>query len=932
VAEPQNTSFGELLRQYRIAAELSQEALAERAHMSARGVSDLERGARTKPYRGTIELLADALRLDAAERSALEGAAQRVREPGPARAGREPVPRGEVLLTTKLSVPPARTRLVARPRLLDRLETGVQGPLTLLAAPAGAGKTTLLSAWRAGAAGRSVPVGWVSLDVSDNDPIRFWRYVFAALKAAGVDVGADRLHLLHPPQPAPIEVVLTSVLNTLGAQTDDLVLVLDDYHLIENDSIQNGITFLLEYLPSRLHMVLSSRTDPPLPLARLRAGGRITEVRVEHLRFSREEAAEFLIDIMGLELTAEDIEALERRTEGWIAGLQLAALSLQRRPGTVVSDFITSFAGSHRHVIDYLTDEVLARVPGPVQLFLLHTSILDRLSAPLCAFVMDEDTTGEAVTASRDLLAELERTNFFLLALDEQREWFRYHQLFAEALRHRFRRLEPDHVDEAYLRASRWGEEQGLFLEAVKYALDGGEFERAATLIEHMQSTLKEQSADETLWRLLDRLPDQVLARHAILCVARGWGLVHGGPLDEGERWLDAAETALQIELGREGSQNLRGEIAAARAFAASFRGDAIVAIAWAEAALRDLDADNLLTRGWVYQALGRAYRGKGELAQAIESYAEAASITRRSGNAHAVMRAMFGQSQMERAHGQLGRAIETCRQAIAWSAERGHAYPGVGMMHLLLANMLRERNELDAALRLAKEGREFCAQMEPDLTVPVFLRFVLARIEQAYGHLDAALDVVHEAQEILHRAEDPTYSQSDWQAFEAELLLQQGNLSGAAAYAERAVQEKRREGVAVEAASRLRSREYIALIQIQVLIAQGRSAGDPRPLQSALALLDEVRRRVGARDRDGDFSAQVTARILEALAHHALGEAEQARVSLEAALALGQPEGYVRLFADEGEPMATLLREVPVDATRRDYVATLLAAVHSTQ
>jgi LuxR family maltose regulon positive regulatory protein len=918
-------SFGTLLRQFRLAEELSQEALAEKAHMSARGISDLERGVRSKPYRGTIEQLADALQLDASERSALEDAARRVRDETPSPARREIVPETDTLLTTKLAVPPARTQLVARLHLLERLEEGLEGPLTLLAAPAGAGKTTLLSAWRASLSGSSLPVAWVSVDVSDNDPIRFWRYVLAALATAGADVGADCLSLLQPPQPAPIEVVLTSVLNTLGTRTDDLVLALDDYHLIDNEAIHRGITFLLEYLPSHLHLVLSTRTDPPLPLARFRAGGRIAEVRIEHLRFSREEAAEFLNDIMGLELSPEQIEALERRTEGWIAGLQLAALSLQRRPDAATSDFISSFAGSHRHVVDYLTDEVLTRLPRPVQRFLLQTSILDRLSAPLCAFVMDEATTVEAVTASREVLADLERTNFFLLALDEQREWYRYHQLFAEALRHRFGQLEPDRIGEAHLRASSWFEERGLLLEAVTYALDAGNFERTATLIEHVQSTLKEQSADATLWRLLDRLPNEVMVQHPILCVAKAWGLIHTGLYEEGERWLDAVESASQGQPGSGVPQNLQGEVAAARAFTASFRSDEAKVVAWAEIALRALEPDNLLTRGWVYQALGRAYRGQGELAQAIESYAEAASITRRSGNAYAVMRAMFGQTQMERAQGRLHRAMETCRQAIAWSAERGHPYPGVGMMYLVLAYMLRERNELDAALRLAKEGREFCKQMEPDLGVELFLRFVLARIEQAYGRLDAALDVVREVQEILQQSADYTHSLAEWQAFEAEILLLQGNLS-AAASAERAVQEKSREEVTVPKASLIHGLEYELLLQIQVLIAQGRATGNHRLLQRALSLLDESRERVDI------FWLEIKIRLLQALAHHALGDTERARVPLEQALALGQPEGYVRLFADEGAPMADLLREIRVGDTLRDYVASLLAAIPSTQ
>jgi LuxR family maltose regulon positive regulatory protein len=414
----------------------------------------------------------------------------------------------------------------------------------------------------------------VSLDDHDNDAAGFWRYALAALEIAGVDVGADCLNLLRPPQPAPIEVVLTRMLNALATRPDDVILVLDDYHAIDNEAIHQGLSFLLEHLPPCLHLVLSTRSDPPLPLARLRANGRIKDVRIDDLRFSREEAAAFLTDVMGLELTPEQIGVLERRTEGWIAGLQLAALSLQGRPGVAGSDFITSFAGSQRHVIDYLTDEVLGRMPEPIHRFLLHTSILDRLSAPLCAFVIDVDTTVEAVTACRELLEELERSNLFLVPLDEEREWYRYHQLFAEALRHRFRQLIPNGADEAHRRASSWFEQQGLLQEAIEHAFDAASFERAAHLTERAEGKLFAQSANATLWRLLNRLPDGILADHPTLCITKSWFFLDAGRLREGEYWLDQAERTLRSKEATDGTRSLLAEVAAARACSVISGGD----------------------------------------------------------------------------------------------------------------------------------------------------------------------------------------------------------------------------------------------------------------------------------------------------------------------------------------------------------------------
>ena len=376
------------------------------------------------------------------------------------------------LLTTKLYLPPVRANLVVRPRLTQRLDEGLTHKLTLISAPAGFGKTTLLSEW--------IPhsewcVTWVSLDEGDNDPTRFWSYFIAGLQQLNPDLGNTALLLFQSPQPPPLESCLTTLMNEIATFPEPFVLVLDDYHAIENSSLHNAITFLLDHLPPQLHLFITTRTDPPLPLSRLRSREQLTELRAGDLRFTPDEAMAFFNQVMGLGLSPGDVAALEAHAEGWIAGLQLAALSMQGRDD--LPDFIAAFTGTHRYILDYLTDEVLERRPTGTKNFLLQTSILDRLCGPLC----------DAVTGGRDgqtTLERLEQANLFIVPLDDERRWYRYHHLFADVLRHRLALTQPQNVPEYHRRASVWFEQQGLVAEAIHHALVGQDFEHAATLIE----------------------------------------------------------------------------------------------------------------------------------------------------------------------------------------------------------------------------------------------------------------------------------------------------------------------------------------------------------------------------------------------------------------------------------------------------------------
>src|SRR6266498_951378 len=378
------------------------------------------------------------------------------------------------LLETKLHVPRWRRGLVARPRLSERLSRGAESALTVVSAPAGFGKTTLLAQWLATAPGDGPSAAWLSLDQRDNDPAVFWTYLVAALQTAAHGVGAGALSLLQSPRP-PIEAVLATLLNDLGAVSNDVVLVLDDYHVIDARDVQDGMAFLLEHLPPQIHLVIASRTDPALPLARLRGRGELVEIRAADLRFTPDEAAAYLNGVMGLVLTARDVAALEGRTEGWIAALQLAALSMQGREDTAA--FIAGFAGDGRYIVDYLAEEVLQRQPEHVQHFLLQTSILDRLSGPLCDAVTGQD-------GGRAKLAALERGNLFLVPLDDRRRWYRYHQLFADVLQAHLRDEQPGELPDLHRRASAWYEQNGEPSETIRHALAAGDFERAADLVE----------------------------------------------------------------------------------------------------------------------------------------------------------------------------------------------------------------------------------------------------------------------------------------------------------------------------------------------------------------------------------------------------------------------------------------------------------------
>src|SRR6266568_2148640 len=535
------------------------------------------------------------------------------------------------ILATKLYLPPLRPHVVSRPRLIERLNEGLHRNLTLISAPAGFGKTTLVSEWLAGG---SQPVAWLSLDEGENDPARFLTYLIAALQTIAAKIGEGVLGGLQSPQPPPPEAILTTLLNDLTTIKDHFVLVLDDYHVIDAKPIDQVLTFLLNHLPPHMHLVIATREDPQLPLARLRARDRLTELRAVDLRFTPSEAAEFLNQVMGLTLSAQDIAALERRTEGWIAGLQLAAISLQGHEDA--AGFITSFTGSHHFVLDYLVEEVLGQQDARVQTFLLRTSILERLCGPLCdAVVLDPSTSGQAT------LEYLERANLFIIPLDNERRWYRYHHLFADLLRQRLHQSfasspadAQSHVNELHIRASQWYEDHSLAIEAFHHAVAADDVERAERLIEGKGMPLQFRGAMISVLNWLASLPTTILDARPSLWVTYASALTMSGqPISSVEEKLQAAEAALQEAEPDDKTRDLVGHIAAIRAMLAVPANQVETIIAQSRRALEYLHPNNLPVRATAHWTLGYAYQLQGDRAAARGAYTDVISLSQASGN-----------------------------------------------------------------------------------------------------------------------------------------------------------------------------------------------------------------------------------------------------------------------------------------------------------
>ncbi len=795
------------------------------------------------------------------------------------------------VLATKLYIPPSRRRVVLRPRLVERLNEGLAAGhrLTLVSAPAGFGKTTLVSEWVAGC-GR--PVAWLSLDEGDRDPSRFLTYLIAALQTVAPGIGEGELTVLQSPQPPPPESTLTALLNDVTTIPIAVVLVLDDYHVLDARPMDDALVFLVEHLPPQVHLVIATREDPALPLARLRARGQLTELRAADLRFTPSEAAAFLNQVMNLDLAAAEIAALEARTEGWIAGLQLAAISLQGR--TDVAGFIASFAGSHHFVLDYLLEEVLHRQPESIQTFLLRTSILDRLCGPLCDAVLRGDAELPPSPSGQEVLEYLERANLFLVPLDSERRWYRYHHLFLDLLRQRRQQamVSSGGMDEDHLRASEWYEANGLEIEAFQHAGAGHDIERAERLIDGQGLLLHFRGVVAVLdW--LEALPPTELDARPSLRVRSATLSLATGQASGVEEQLEAAENALHDAEPDDATRDLIGQIAAARATLAGVRNEQEAAITQARRALEYLHPDSLSSRCRANWTAGMAYLAQGERDAAGRAFAEALSLAQASGSVVDITVAATCLGEIQELANQLHPAAEAYRRVLQLIGDQPR--PVDYRTYLGLARLFCEWNDLEAAERHAQQSLQLVRQYGRAIDRFVLTEVFLARLRLARRDAASAAAMLAETEQSLRQSGN-LHRMPDVAAAQVLTLLQQGDLA---------------------AAAHLAQAHDLPLCQARVHLAQG----DP---SAALAVLEPYRRRVEERAWANE---QLKTGILQAVAFHARGERAPAMEALDEALVSAEPGGFIRIFVDEGAPMARLLREASSRGVRPEYVRRLLAA-----
>ena len=807
------------------------------------------------------------------------------------------------ILATKLYAPSVRPKAVSRSRLIERLSSGLHRKFTLVSAPAGFGKTALVAEW---VAERDRPVAWLSLGEEDGDARRFLTYLIAALQTVEPALGERVSEALQSPQAAPTEAVLTDLLNDVAGVQEPFLFVLDDYHTIEAQEVNNTVTFLLEHLPPQLHLVIATREDPPLPLARLRAQGQMTELRASDLRFTPDEATDFLNTVMGLDLSAEDVARLEARTEGWVAGLQMAALSLQGRSDT--ARFVQAFTGSHRFVLDYLVEEVLQGQRERVRSFLLQTSILERLSGPLC----------DAVTGQGDgqgMLEALERNNLFVIPLDDKREWYRYHHLFAEVLSTRLRK-EPNLAPALHLRASEWFEQQGLRADAVRHALAAKDDERAAALIEPAWPEMDRSLQSATWLGWAQALPAELVRVRPVLRVGYAWALIDSGELEAGEarlndleRWLATSPDGLVVADEAQ-FRALPATIAGARAHLAQSRGDLPGTVKCARRMLELLPPEDLFGRGAAASLLAFTQWASGDLSAVYPTFAEAMDLLKRAGNDLMAVVAPSFLADIRIAQGRLREAADIYEQALRLATEQGGSVPGTRELYAGLSEVHLERGELEGALRCLQTSQDLGEQA--DLPGTKYRWYVaMARLRETRGDVEGALELLSEAERLYFRT--PVPNVRPVAALKARVWLRQGSLTEALAWAREQNLSTRDEP------SYLREFEHLTLARL--LIARN----EKDDVHEALGLLARYLKAAETQERTGSVIEML---VLQALAHEARGDAPLALTSLERALAPAKPEGYVRIFVAEGEPMARLLSRAAAQEVMPDYGGKLLAIV----
>lgn len=815
------------------------------------------------------------------------------------------------ILTTKLYIPPTRPELVPRPRLSEQLTHGLSRKLTLVSAPAGFGKTTLISSWlNQVAQADPIQIAWLSLDEADNDPPRFMAYLVSALQTVALSQAAERtlgasiLTMLHHAPPPPLEGMLTTLLNEIATISDKIVLVLDDYHRIDRPAIDEALTFLLDYLPPQLHLVITTREDPRLPLARYRVRGQLTELRATDLRFTPDEATQFFNRLISPALSAEAVAALEHRTEGWIAGLQLAALSMQGLPNR--AEFIQAFTGSHHFVMDYLVEEVLRRQPARVRRFLLFTSILERLSASLCDAVTEQPD-------SNHLLATVERGNLFVVPLDNQRRWYRYHHLFADVLQAHLLEEHPHEIAALHRRASVWYADHDLPADAVRHALAAPDFEQAARLLELIPpEAANYQSAAWLNWA--KALPDEVVRVRPVLSVAYAWAMLDNGEVEqcetrlhEAEQWLTASSTTAMIVVDEAQFQHLPASIATARAYRAMSMGEVAETIRQAQQVLESLPHGEPGEHRWRRAALallGLTYWTGGDLEAARQAFAD---LTQTALQIDCILDAIstsYVLADMVLELGRLREAERVYQRIWPVTVGDGSARPlGTSDLYRGLSDIHRQRGELATAEQMLAMG-EIMGEQAALTDWQSRLCLTQAQLKQSQGEFEAALDLLNQAERLS--IQTPLPNVRPISAMRVRVWLAQGNLQPALAWA------AEQQLSPTDDLSYLREFEHITLARL--LLAR-------QQFDQALPLLTRL---LTAAEAGGRMGHVLELLILQALAHQAKGDLSATLGPLDRALALAAPEGYVRLFVDEGRPMLKLLSQPMAPGLASEYARKL--------
>lgn len=828
------------------------------------------------------------------------------------------------ILATKLFVPRQRPQSVARSQIIQRLNGALYERLTLISAPAGFGKTTLASQWLIES---GHPHAWLSLDKSDSDPERFLAYVVAALETIMPAVGEGLIERLQSPQSPSYESILTILINNILVSTNDpFIFVLDDYHVLESPAVDQIVEFLLEHQPPQMHLVITTREDPPLSLARLRARGELTEIRIADLRFTTEEMTAFLNESMGLNLSAEDISTLEARTEGWIASLQMAAISMQEHDD--VSGFLRSFTGSHRFILDYLIEEILQQQADHIREFLYQTSILDRLNASLCAKITGRDDT-------QIILETLERQNLLIIPLDDERQWYRYHHLFMDVLYTYASQKLPEQTYRCQQLASEWYEEQGAKSEAIRYAHSAKDHERVADLLELSWPAIFNGFKPATWLGWVRTLPEEMVKHRPVLSAGYAWVLLDEQEVDEvedrlrdAEYWLDdpqktSAGNGTPIIVNDSEFASLPSTIAGGYAYLSHILGNAQGTINYAIQALELLPEDDHYNRGNMAMFLGMGYWTIGKLALAYDAFTISVSSLHRADHLHFQIVGMVRLADIHMAQGQLHTALTMYKKALQLSSPMSETpitgskddpfIAGTVNLYVGLSELYRKRGNLETAQNFANTGFTLSSQTiyssnQSQLSV------VMARIQIGLGNFDSALSLLREAEQ--HNQQKSILILHPITAMRTYIWLLQGKLESAVNWAEEI-------GLSAQDSPSFRH-EFAYLTLARILIGHYRIQQTDTVIDEAKHLLESL---LNLAQDEGRTDSIIEILILQSIANMEQGDNTIALDTIQQALNLAEPEGYVQVFVDEGEPMRQLLSMCLLQDGDANYLPHLLKA-----